>query len=71
MNLTRLSLSGVKFLSSNKIRLLFKLLARQMEQITKRHCTCSLGELFQEQVGLVLEQNRQKHSHLLVNDCYR
>ena len=30
-----------------------------------------LGELFQEQAGLVLEQSSQKHAHLLVKDCYR
>ena len=31
----------------------------------------ALGELFQEQAGLVLEKSRQKHSYLLVKDCYR
>ena len=44
---------------------------RLIEQFAKRHCNCTLGELFQEQAGLVLEKSRQKHSHLLVKDCYR
>ena len=36
-----------------------------------RHCNCTLGKLFQEQAGLVLEHGRQKYAHLLIKDCCR
>ena len=42
-----------------------------MEQFAKRHCTCTLGEHFQDQAELVLEPSRQKHANLLVKDCFR
>ena len=34
-------------------------------------CTCTLGELFQEQARHVLKQRTQKHLHLIVKDCFK
>ena len=36
----------------------FLRMANPWNNLRKKHCTCTLGELFQEQARLVLEQSR-------------
>ena len=60
-------------ISGNEPRTHFLLnrMATQWNNLPKDIALAHSVKLFQEQARLVLEQSRQKHSHLLVKDCYR